>query len=94
MTIECSRCGGNHMRSECSLEPKTLSVCAGEGIKRMSPQGIPFHWKDGWMFCRGEANTVHIYRNDSQNFELKIPAGEWDSIVRYLDGKSHDPAFQ
>jgi len=36
------------------------------------------------MFCRGEANVVHIYRD---NIELKIPAAEWDSIVHHLAGK-------
>lgn len=26
MTIVCSRCDGNHMRSECPLEPKTMTT--------------------------------------------------------------------
>lgn len=59
----------------------TLAICDGDGIKIMSPQGSPFHWKDGWMFCRGEALAVHVYRGD---IELKISAGEWDSIVKHL----------
>lgn len=58
-----------------------FAICDGEGIKRMAPQGSPFHWKDGWMFCRGEALTVHVYRD---GIELKIPAAEWDSIVKHL----------
>jgi hypothetical protein len=55
----------------------------------MAPQGSPFHWKDGWMFCRGEAGTVHIYRAGEgfrDEVELKIPFAEWESILRHLNG--------
>lgn len=65
-------------------EAEILAICEGDGIKRMAPQGPVFHWKDGWMFCRGEANAVHIW---CKGIELKIPAAEWDSITRHLDGK-------
>lgn len=67
----------------------TLAICDGEGIERVAPQGSPFHWSNGWMFCRGEANEVHIYQSGhlAGNIHLKIAAAEWDSIVRHLDGK-------
>lgn len=88
MTIECSRCGGNHMRSECPdvAAVKTLAMCNGEGIKRMTPQGSPFHWRDGWMFCRGEAGAVHVYNSNRQDIDLRIPFAEWQSILRHLNG--------
>jgi hypothetical protein len=76
------------MRSECPT--LGVSICAGDGIKRMNPQGHPFHWSDGWMFCRGEALAVHIYRSGEgfrDNIELKIPAAEWESIVSHLAGR-------
>lgn len=63
----------------------TIAICDSEGVRGMSPQGSVFHWRYGWMFCRGEANAVHVWNTAwSDGSELKIPAGEWDSIVKHL----------
>jgi hypothetical protein len=51
------------------------------------PQGPAFHWRDGWMFARGEANNVHVWKNSLNGpveVSLCIPAAEWDSIVGHL----------
>lgn len=59
-----------------------------DAVGGMVPQGETFHWKDGWLFCRGEANDVHIWNANHAGkpdaVELKIPATEWASIVRAL----------
>lgn len=63
-------------------------VGAGLLARDPAPEERPsFHWRDGWMFSRDEANTVHIRHSDEgscNTVHLKIPAMEWDSIVRHL----------
>ena len=55
-------------------------------------QGPAFHWRHGWLFARGEARYVHIWRGHVWegrfNAELSIPPNEWDSIVAHLARKS------
>jgi hypothetical protein len=53
----------------------------GNKMSNICPQGSTFHWKNGWMFARGEANYVHVWRGD---IELNIPPNEWDSIVKAM----------
>lgn len=47
------------------------------------PQGPTFHWRNGWMFARGEANDVHVW-NIERGIDLIIPATEWASISQAL----------
>ncbi len=44
------------------------------------PQGPTFHWRNGWMFARGEANDVHVWNID-RGIDLIIPSAEWVSII-------------
>ncbi len=47
------------------------------------PQGPTFHWRNGWMFCRGEGLYVHIW-NIERGIDLAMPPAEWDSLVKSL----------
>jgi hypothetical protein len=47
------------------------------------PQGPTFHWRNGWMFARGEANYVHFW-NIERGIDLQFPPNEWDSIIKPL----------
>lgn len=47
------------------------------------PQGPTFHWRDGWMFARGEGLCIHVW-NIERGIDLTIPRGEWDSIISEL----------
>lgn len=42
------------------------------------------------MFGRGEGNYVCIWKAGGVNdaFELRIPPGEWESIVKFLEQTS------
>jgi hypothetical protein len=51
------------------------------------PQGPTFHWRDGWMFARGEGMNVHVWKNSHNGppeVSLCIPRAEWESIVGFL----------
>jgi hypothetical protein len=63
------------------MEPKNNVVVHAGVSNNLYPQGPTFHWRDGWMFARGEGMTVHIWNT---HLEIKIPDGEWDSIVGFL----------
>jgi hypothetical protein len=72
-------------------EPKDNVVVNAGVSSNLYPQGPTFHWRDGWMFCRGEGMTVHIWNADWNPANLKpplvaitIPDAEWDSIVGFL----------
>lgn len=47
------------------------------------PQGPSFHWRNGWMFARGEALDVRMW-NIERGIDLIIPSAEWDSLVESL----------
>lgn len=64
------------------------NVVVHDGVSsNVNPQGPTFHWRDGWMFCRGEGMAVHIWKTSDPYppaIELTISDSEWDSIVGHL----------
>lgn len=49
------------------------------------PQGPTFHWRNGWMFARGERLDVHIW-NVERGIDLVIPVHEWTILSDWLKG--------
>jgi hypothetical protein len=50
-----------------------------------------FHWKDGWMFERGEAGYVHIWKLENEqptDIEIAIPPGVWLSILKHVNPRA------
>ena len=69
------------------MEAKDNLVVHAGVASNLYPQGPTFHWRDGWMFARGEGMAVHIWKTDDPrppSIEITIPDGEWQSIVGFL----------
>lgn len=63
---------------DCPRPPlKKVHEAVGDNLV---PQGPTFHWRNGWMFARGEALDVHVW-NIERGIDLIIPRSDWDSIV-------------
>ena len=63
----------------------TFAACS---VGYWAPQGPTFHWRDGWMFARGEGGDVHIWHvadTGPPDVNLRIPRGEWLSILEAVD---------
>ena len=76
-------------------EPKDNVVIHAGVSNNLNPQGPTFHWRNGWMFSRGEGMVVHIWKTNDPlppTFEITIPDAEWDSIVGFLSYPKVPPA--
>ena len=63
------------------MPPEKAHEAVGDNV---CPQGPSFHWRNGWMFARGEANYIHVW-NIERGIDLCISPDEWASIVKSLD---------
>jgi len=62
-------------------EPENTKV--RDGVGDIVPHGPVYHWRNGWYFCRGECNVVHIW-NVERGIELEMTESEWDSLAQFL----------
>jgi hypothetical protein len=65
---------------DCPKPPKKVHEAVGSNVV---PQGASYHWRNGWMFARGEGSHVHIW-NIERGIDLCIPPNEWESLTAAL----------
>ena len=62
---------------------------AGTAMKK--PDGIKYHWRDGFMFGRDDKGNVMVWQTggftEIPDLVMLIPPAEWASIVRALDSR-------